>query len=239
MSTVKYRKGRSKARRGRGAMAKLSKQVRANTAMLKQTVEPKQIYYAGSNAVSSGSTSHSEVLGGLSQGVADTGTGTSVSAGARIGNSINVKHISARILLDGYRYAADPNNPSVKTGGMHRVIIYNSPCGEALNATDILKDATTTIAAMRSSYNVDVAQGKMYDIWYDKLVFLSDAKPGCLLNFSKKWKNGKQVIFDNNNQYPSNFRPRMVVISHNCMPSGNTLNFNELQIFIFTFKIII
>ena len=219
----KTRKQRPKASRG---MAKLAKQVKANTALLKQTVEAKQIYIANSQVLSDGDFFKVSLLDGLAQGVADTGTGASVSTGARIGNSINCKHISARIILDGQNYAVNPTNPQGKSGGNYRVIIYNSPCGEDLTEADILRESGSTTAALRSHYNVDVAQGKMYQIWMDKTVFLSDAKPSALLNFSKKWSNGKQVLYDNNNTQASNFRPRMLVICQGVPSTFASVNFS-------------
>ncbi len=205
------------------AMRKLKAQVKANTKMLKQTVEAKQIYITNSNVLEDDDTFEQEMLDGLAQGVADTGTGSTVSAGARIGNSINVKSLTARIILDGRRYLANPQNPAAKSGGTHRLIIYDSPCGESLTAADILRDSASTTGQLRSHYKVDVAQGKMYNIWYDKTFFLSDAKPEVLVQFSKRWKNGKQVIYDNNSTQPSNFRPKFLVVSHNVPPGLNNM----------------
>lgn len=216
---------RAKAKRVAKSLNNLVKQVKANTAMLKQTVEGKQSYYSTSQLLGNSSFNTFDIFSSLSQGVADTASGTSVSDGARIGNSINLKHMSGRILIDSYRYGGDPANPAVKSGGMHRVIVYNSPCGEVLNAADILRDGTSAFAAMRSPYRVDIEQGKMYQIWLDKTFFLSDAKPAVLMNLSKKWKNGHKVIYDDNNGTPSNFRPRLLVISEDVPPTtGNVLS---------------
>lgn len=203
---------------------KVVAQVRKNTALLRKTIEAKQIYIAGSAVLSQGDFYKVTVIDGLAQGVADTGTGSTVSTGARIGNSINVKHMSGRIVLDGTNYVANPTNPNAKSGGTYRVIIYNSPCGADLTEADILRESGSTTAAMRSHYNVDVAQGKMYQIWFDKTYSISDAKPMALINFSKKWSDGKQVIYDNGATQPSNFRPRMLIVCDNVPSTFASIN---------------
>lgn len=203
------------------AMRKLKAQVKANTAMLKQTVEAKQIYISASHTLSDGfESSPTNMLDGLAQGVADTGSGATVTTGARIGNSINVKSITARILVNGRRYSPSTANPNARSGGTHRVIIYNSPCGEQLTASDILRSTSSGLSGLRSSYQINVAQGKMYNIWYDRTFVLSDAKPEVLIQFAKRWKNGKQVLYDNNTVQPSNFAPRMLVVSDDVPPGG-------------------
>ena len=207
--------------RKQSAFNKLKKNVQKNTKMLKNTVEGKQIYIETSHSLSDGfETTPTNLMDGLAQGVADTGTGSTVSTGARIGNSINVKSISARILLNGVRYSPSVANPNAKSGGTHRVIIYNSPCGESLVAQDILKETSSGMAGLRSPLNINVAQGKMYDIWYDETHVLSDARPEVLIQFYKKWKDGKQVLYDNNNTQPSNFRPRMIIVSDDVPPGA-------------------
>lgn len=224
----KYMKAAKMARKSRLSKAfnALKSQVSKNTATLKQTVEAKQIYIASSDVLSDGDFFKVSLLDGLAQGIADTGTGATVETGARIGNSINCKHISGRIVLNGQNYAVNPTNPNGKSGGNYRVLIYNSPCGEDLTEADILRESGSTTAALRSHYNVDVAKGKMYDIWMDKTVFLSDAKPSVLLNFSKKWKHGKQVIYDNNATQASNFRPRMLIVCQDVPSTFSSVNYS-------------
>ncbi len=203
-------------------MPKLKKQLRAlkadvlkNTRMLNQTIEAKQIYRSNITPLAENQFDIIEVLDGLAQGVADTGTGATVSTGARIGNSINVKSITFNMLLDGTNYAVDPQNTTGKSGGLYTVIVYNSPCGDSLDEGDILREASTTVRAMKSHYKVDIEQGKMYEIWSDRLVCLSNAKPCANLDFTKSWKHGKQVLYDNNTTSPSNFKPRVLVIGYN------------------------
>ncbi len=227
MSKSKGRQAFSK--RLRSQMAAVSKAVAKHEAMLKNTVESKQIYVENSSAIPTGNSfTHIQLLDGLAQGVADTGSGGTVQTGARIGNSINCKSLSLRFILDGFRIGANPANPAVKTAGLHRVIIYDSPCGEDLLAADLLREATTEIAAMRSHYNVAIQQGKMYNIWYDRTFVLSDAKPAAVVNFRKKWKKGKKVLYDDTATAPSNFRPKMLVISTDVAPGGNnTVSFSS------------
>jgi hypothetical protein len=209
------------------AFSKLKADVKKNSMMLKNTVEDKQMYRETSQTLADNSFNELEVLDGLAQGIADTATGSTASTGARIGNSINVKTLSLRMVLDGTRYAADPANPNAKSGGIHRIIVYNSPCGEALNAQALLRETSSAFTGIRSHYNTNVAQGKMYEIWYDKVFHLSDAKPSCLIKFIKKWKNGKKVIYDNNTVTPSNFRPKVLVISDNVPPGAtNDVSFS-------------
>jgi len=203
----------------------LMKQVKKNTKLLKNTIEGKQIYRETSQALVDNTFLHVDVLDGLAQGVADTGSGSSVSTGARIGNSINVKSLSLRMVLDGTVYAASPTNPAAKSGGMHRVIIYNSPCGEDLQATDILREPLSAFSGMRSHYQTQIAQGKMYNIWFDKTYVLSDAKPSVHLNFVKKWKNGKKVLYDGNSTTASNFRPKVLVINY-ALPGNNIFSYS-------------
>ncbi len=191
----------------------LQKQVAQNTAQLKQTVEGKQIYRsAAAQAILLNSFNKYEILDGLAQGVADVGTGATVSTGARIGNSINVKSITLRMMLDGANLTASVSNPQAKTHGNYRVIVYNSPCGEDLTEQDILKDNSTTDIALKSHYKIQVGQGKMYEIWSDRTFCLSDAFPCKNLDFTKRWKNGKKVMYDGNSTTPSNFRPKVLII---------------------------
>ncbi len=233
MSKARYQKKVanfvSRKKRLSTAFNALKKNVKKNTMMLKKTVESKQIYVENSTSIPQGpSFTHIQLLDGLAQGVADTGSGGTTATGARIGNSINVKSLSLRFILDGYRIGADPANPAVKTAGLHRVIIYDSPCGDDLVAADLLREATTEISAMRSHYNVAIQQGKMYNIWFDKTYVLSDAKPACVVNFQKKWKHGKQVLYDDTATSPSNFRPKMLIVSLDVPPGGtNSISFSS------------
>lgn len=209
----------------RNAFNALKANVKKNTQMLKQTIEGKQIYVETSQPLVDNTFTHVNILDGLAQGVADTGSGSTVETGARIGNSINVKSISLRMVLDGTVYAASPTNPAAKSGGMHRVIIYNSPCGEDLLATDILREPLTAFSGMRSHYQTAIAQGKMYQIWYDKTHVLSDANPSVHLNFVKKWKDGKKVLYDGTATQPSNFRPKVLIINY-ALPGNNIFSYS-------------
>ena len=196
----------------RKAFNALKKNVKKNTALLKNTVEGKQIYRGASQVgITLNSFNKYDVLDGLAQGVADTGTGATASTGARIGNSINLKSITLNMFLDGATNVT-PQNPNGRVHGNYRVIVYNSPCGEALDETHILKDGSTTDLALVSHYKIDIAQGKMYEIWSDRTFCLSDANPCKRLDFRKVWKNGKQIIYNNNTTTPSNFNPRVLVI---------------------------
>lgn len=219
--TYKGVQARKMARRNRlsKAFSALKANVAKNSAMLRNTVEGKQMYRETSQTLADNTFQELEVLDGLAQGIADTATGSTASTGARIGNSINVKSLSLRMVFDGTRYSADPANPSAKSGGMHRIIIYNSPCGEALIAQDLLRETSSAFTGIRSHYNTNVSQGKMYEIWYDKTIHLSDAKPSSLIHFVKRWKKGKKVIYDNNTVTPSNFKPRVLVVSDNVSQS--------------------
>lgn len=204
-------------RRGRASktVSKLAAQVKKNTSLLKNTVEGKQIYKSGVDPQGLNSFEYYTVMDGLAQGVADTGTGATVSTGARIGNSINIKSITMRMMLNGQHYTVDPLNPQGKCTGVYRLLIYNSPCGETLSKDDILRDASTSTQALKSHYNIDVAKGKMYEIWYDKIICIDDAHTCKDINFVKKWKHGKQVIYDNNTTSPSNFQPRVLLLGVN------------------------
>lgn len=194
-------------------MNKLDKRVKTLEQSLKQTLEGKQIYRENEGvALQLNTFNKFDVLDGLAQGVADTGSGATVSTGARIGNSINVKSLTLKMFLDAQNLAVSTNNPQGKVHGNYRVIVYNSPCGEALDETDILKNGSTTDQAIISHYKVNIGQGKMYDIWFDQLFCVSDANPCKKITFSKRWKNGKEVIYDGNATSPSNFRPRVLVI---------------------------
>lgn len=205
----------------RKAFNALKKNVKKNTMLLKNTVESKQIYRSNITPLSENQFDEIEVLDGLAQGVADTGTGATVSTGARIGNSINVKSISFNMLLDGTNYAVDPTNTTGKSGGLYRVIVFNSPCGDSLSETDILREASTTVRALKSHYKIDIEQGKMYEIWMDKVFCLSNAKPCQNLDFIKRWKDGKQVLYDNNATTPSNFRPKVLIVGYNNKNNDN------------------
>ncbi len=211
---VAHYKANKHARRSRlgKAFNALKANVKKNTMLLKNTVEGKQIYRDDESvALTLDSFSKFDVLDGLAQGVADTGTGSTTATGARIGNSINIKSITLNMFLDGATNVTVAN-PNGRVAGNYRVIIYNSPCGEALDETHILRNGSTTDQAIVSHYKIDIAQGKMYEIWSDRMFCLSDANPCKKLNFRKVWKNGKQVLYDNNNTTPSNFRPRVLVI---------------------------
>ncbi len=208
----------------------LKAQVAKNTSTLEKTVEGKQIYVENSDVLPANSFVTIDLMDGLAQGVADTGSGGSVSDGARIGNSINVKSLSLKFYLEGFRIGANPANPAVKSAGLHRVIIYDSPCGDALTASDILREATTATAAMRSHYNVAIQQGKIYNVWYDRTFVLSDAKPAIPLEFYKKWKNGKKVLYDDNTTSAANFRPRMLLINLDVAPGGSNSVFYSSKI---------
>lgn len=190
----------------------LQKQVQANTALLKQTVEGKQIYISGRDPQALNGFSYYNIMDGLAQGVADTGTGSAVSTGARIGNSVNVKSITLKMLLNGQHYTVDPLNPNGKSLGLYRLIVYNSPCGATLSKDDILREAGTSSTCLKSHYKIDVAQGKMYEIWYDRVFCIDDAHTCKNMDFTKRWKNGKKLIFDDNNVSPSNFKPRVLLI---------------------------
>lgn len=219
----KYYKAAKMARKSRLSKAfnALKSQVSKNTATLKQTVEDKQTYIETSQSLPDNSFTHIDAFSGLAQGVADTGTGTTTATGARIGNSINLKSMSMRFVLDGTKYGATAPNPAAKSGGMHRVIIYNSPCGEDLVASDILREGASAFVSLRSHYQTRIAQGKMYQIWYDKIHVLSDAKPASVFNFVKRWKKGKKVLYDDNTLDPSNFHPKILVVSYNVPPGSN------------------
>lgn len=200
------------ARKGRSTF-KLVKQVRANTRLLKNTVEGKQIYKSGVDPQGVDSFKYYAVMDGLAQGVADTGTGSTTATGARIGNSINVKSITMKMMINGSNTVIDPTfNQQGKAIGTYRVIVYNSPCGSILGKDDILREAGTTTTAMKSHYQINVAQGKEYEIWLDKLISINESKTLGNCDFVKRWKDGKKVIFNNNTVSPSNFYPRVLVI---------------------------
>ena len=214
--TYKGVQARKMARRNRlgKAFNALKQNVKKNTMLLKNTVEGKQIYKSDEQvSLALNTFTKFSIMDGLAQGVADTGTGATVSTGARIGNSINVKSITCQMLLDGQNQSADPTNPNAKVHGNYRVIVYNSPCGKTLDETHLLRGSGTTDQAIVSHYKIDVAQGEMYEIWSDRRFCLSDAKPCKILDFTKRWKHGKQVIYDNNATSPSNFNPRVLVIA--------------------------
>lgn len=199
----------------------LQKQVASNTALLKQTVEGKQIYNSGAAPLATANTFNKfAVMDGLARGVADTGSGAGVADGARVGNSINVKSITCRMLLDGQSLGVSPTNPRGKSTGIYRLIIYNSPCGEDLDQTHLLREHANTEAALKSHYQINVAQGKMYEIWYDKVFCIDDAHTCKNIDYTKKWKNGKQVFYNGNVTAPSNFRPQVMLIEVN----GDNLN---------------
>lgn len=228
-----YRKRQYQARqmgkkaRLKNAFAALKANVQKNSKMLKNTIEGKQIYRETSSSLADNTFTYYNILDGLAPGVADTGSGATVETGARIGNSINVKTISLRMSLDGTKYGATSLNPNAKSGGQHRVIIYDSPCGEQLDATHILREVDSAFTGIRSHYETKIAQGKKYKIWYDEVINLSDAKPAVFLHFVKKWKDGKKVLYDGTSTSPSNFFPRVMVVSNNVPPgSQNSFSFS-------------
>lgn len=202
----------------KGKVSKLQKQSR-------NLIENKQIYSTNILTLPVDDETTFSLLNGLAQGVADTGTGASVSTGARIGNSISVKTIQAKFLFDDVLTGATPTNPNAKSVGMYRIIIYNSPCGKQLDPDKIVRDASTAQNALTSTYNVAVNTGEMYDIWYDKMFCLSDATPCRMVNFVKKWKDGHKVIYDDNAVMPSNFNPQVAIFSFKNQTT-NRLNYH-------------
>ncbi len=210
----------------KSAMKKLKAKVKKNTALLKNTIEGKQIYRSGQPTLTSSSFLKLDIMDGLARGVADTGDGSSVSDGARIGNSINVKSITCNMMLYGQNSAVSPINPQGKSLGLYRLIIYNSPCGESLDETHILRENANTSQAFKSHYQINVAQGKMYEIWYDKVFFIDDAHTVKNINFAKKWKNGHKVIYNGNVTNPSNFKPRVMLIGLNDPNSLNAFHYS-------------
>lgn len=209
----------------RSAFNKLKGRVSKLQAQSRSLIENKQIYKTNIFSLPVDDETTFQMLDGLVQGVADTGTGATVATGARIGNSISVKTIQAKFLFDDVLTGASPTNPNAKSVGMYRIIIYNSPCGKQLDPDKIVRDASTAQNALTSTYNVAVAQGEMYDIWYDKMFCLSDANPCKMINFVKKWKDGHKVIYDNNTTSPSNFNPQVAIFSFKNQ-TNNRLNYH-------------
>lgn len=209
----------------RSAFNKLKGKVSKLQAQTKNLIERKQIYKTNILSLPVDDETTFQMLDGLVQGVADTGTGASVSDGARIGNSIAVKTIQAKLLFDDVLTGASPTNPNAKSVGMYRIIIYNSKCGKQLDPEKIVRDNSTAQNALTSTYKVSVAQGEMYDIWYDKMFCLSDATPCKMINFVKRWKDGYKVIYNNNATSPSNFNPQVAIFSFKNQ-SNNRLNYH-------------
>ncbi len=209
----------------RSAFNKLAGRVSKLQAQNRSLIENKQIYKTNILSLPIDDETTFSMLDGLVQGVADTGTGSSVADGARIGNSICVKTIQAKFLFDDIMTSPTVPNPQAKSVGMYRIILYNSPCGKQLDPDKIVRDASTAQNALTSTYKVSVAQGEMYDIWYDKMFCLSDATPCRMINFVKKWKDGYKVIYDNNATTPSNFNPQVAVFSYKNQ-NTNRLNYH-------------
>ena len=217
---------RLKRRRYR-AKSRLATQVRRNTQLLKKTVEGKQLYIQTSGDLDDTNTNNVKVLNlidGLAQGVADTGTGSQVSTGARIGNSINVQSLSLRLVLDGQQKSATVQNPQAKSLGSVRCIIVDSPEGQAFTLEDILHDATSQERRIVSMYQTAQNITKKYTVLYDKIFTFTDASTMKHIMFHKKYGNGgKKIQYDNNATSPNNYRPQLIMMTYNC--DGNVNQF--------------
>ena len=215
------------ARRSRlgKAFNALKANVKKNTMLLKNTVEGKQIYIESSHELSNGfESSPTNLLDGLAQGVADTGTGATVSTGARIGNSINVQSLSVRMILDGQQKSATAQNPQAKSLGAVRCLIVDSPEGQAFSVSDILHDATTQERRIVSMYQTAQNITKKYKVLFDKTYTFTDASCMKPVMFYKKYANGgKKLNYDNNATSPNNYRPQLIMLTYNC--DGNVNQF--------------
>ena len=219
MARLKRRRYRAKSR--------LAVQVKKNTDLLRKTIEGKQIYIQTSGDLDDTNTNNIKVINlidGLAQGVADTGTGSAVSTGARIGNSINVQSLSVRMILDGQQKSATAQNPQAKSLGAVRCLIVDSPEGQAFSVSDILHDATTQERRIVSMYQTAQNITKKYKVLFDKTYTFTDASCMKPVLFYKKYANGgKKLNYDNNATSPNNYRPQLIMLTYNC--DGNVNQF--------------
>ena len=219
MARLKRRRYRAKSR--------LAVQVKKNTQLLRKTVEGKQIYINTSGDLDDTATNNIKVINlidGLAQGVADTGTGSSVSSGARIGNSVNVQSLSFRLILDGQQKGATVQNPQAKSLGAVRVLLVDSPEGQSFVVEDFLRSYTSASDRIVSMYQVAQNITKKYTILYDKCYTFTDASTMKHITFRKKYMNGgKKIIYDNNATSPNNYRPQLILLTYNC--DGNVNQF--------------
>lgn len=211
MARLKRRRYRAKSR--------LAVQVKKNTQLLRKTIEGKQLYITTGGDLDDTSTNNIKVLNlidGLAQGVADTGTGSTVSTGARIGNSINVQSLSLRMVLDGQQN-------SVKARGSVRVMIVDSPEGQAFQLQDILNNSTSSYDRIVSNYQTSQNVTKKYTVLFDKVYTFTDSSTMKHIMFRKKYGNGgKKLNYDGNSFVPNNYRPQLIMMTYNCGDPANT-----------------
>lgn len=210
----------SKAKKFRSKGKSLASQVKRNTDLLRKTIEGKQVYIQTSGDLDDTNTNNIKVISlidGLAQGVADTGTGASVSTGARIGNSITVQSLSVRMILDGQQKSATAQNPQAKSLGAVRCLIVDSPEGQGFQVSDILHDSTTQERRIVSMYQTAQNITKKYKVLFDKTYTFTDASCMKPVMFYKKYANGgKKLNYDNNATAPNNYRPQMILLTYNC-----------------------
>lgn len=210
---------------GKGSFGnrKLSLRVKKVENLVKKSMEAKQVYIQTSGPISTAENKASvQLIDGLAQGVADTGTGSAVTTGARIGNSINVQSMSFRLTLDATRVSVSTQNPNGKTTGCCRVMVVNSPNGEDLDIADVLRDDTSEIRRITSPLKTDIAANKQYKVLYDKIFTFSNSQPMKHILFKKKYKNGLKVRYDDGATNPSNFRPKLFLMNYDGSAGGNS-----------------
>lgn len=221
-----YKAPRPKPRRSTKKSKALTKRVKKLENKVNKSIDAKQIYVQTSGNLNDTSDSATiTLIDGLAQGVADTGTGSTVSTGSRIGNSINVQSISCKLLLDASKISTAVTNPNAKTTCAVRVIMVNSASGEALALSEVLRDVSSMERAMVSHYETAVQQGKKYQILFDKVYHFSNAVEQRSIDIYKKWKEGYKAIYDDNQTEPSNFKPRLLLHYFEKANADNTCDY--------------
>lgn len=194
--------------------------------MLFKTIENKQVNYSNTNlAVSSAGVRDGQFLQ-LTQGVADGTPVGGSTVGARIGNTITLMRQQFNMELR--------QNPIgvIDDWNRMRVIIAEALDGnQPLLIGDILEYsvyATDGDLVFASPYTTKTSTNRRYKVLYDNTFELNYRAKGAtrIINYTKKWKNGKTVEFDDNNAVPTNHQLSLLFISDSASVPHPSVNYS-------------
>ena len=189
--------------------------IKALESMLYKTVENKQVEYVNTNlAISSSGVRDGQFLT-LNQGTADGNvpTGTGGVAGARIGNTITLMRQQFNIFLS--------QNPTgiIDDWNRMRVLIVEALDGnQPILISDVLEYHNYSVfgdLVFSSPYTTKTTTNRRYKVCYDSSFELNKAAKGATksIKYVKKWKNGKEVEFEDDNATPTNHQLTLLFIS--------------------------